>query len=63
MSKPSSRKSRRMPEDQLRDLQRTFKVVEDQHDLRQPYRFNDDPSRQTVIVETFTTYGAYEDPI
>jgi hypothetical protein len=50
------------PEQQLRALQRYFaRPAVDSDDLRQPYRNADQRSHPT-LTETFTTYGAYEDP-
>lgn len=63
MTRRSSRKAKRTPEDRLRDLQRRFKHIEDRQDLRQPYRFDDIRTRPATLVETFTTYGACDDPI
>jgi hypothetical protein len=53
-----------MPEEQLRELQKRFSwPITDSDDLRQPYRNANERRHPTLVTETFTTYGAYEDPI
>lgn len=58
-STPSPNASRRLAE-----LQKDYPLVGIERDnLRQPYRFDDRAARTDTVVETFTTYGAYQDPI
>jgi hypothetical protein len=59
---PKKRKRRVSAEKRMRDLQRrSLLPVQDLRDLRQPRISPRPPSDQKL--ETFTTYGAYQDPI
>jgi len=64
MAKQARKRSKgSSPAKRLAELQRRSPVVPQDRDyLRQPYRFSDDRS-QDYAVETYTTYGAYQDPI
>jgi hypothetical protein len=63
MKKKSKRRpARREPEKRLEDLQRNMPFeVTDRPYLRQPYQAIS--ASKDYTVETFTTYGAYQDPI
>lgn len=51
------------PEKSLRDLQESFDSVEDRQNLSQPNLAVERDGQRPYVIETYTTYGAYEDPI
>jgi hypothetical protein len=63
MKKKSRRRAgTRKPERRLEELQRAVPYpMTDRLDLRQPYQSSSGAKEYTV--ETFTTYGAYQDPV
>jgi hypothetical protein len=60
---PRETRKAQKPEDQLRDLQETFESVEDLQNLSQPNLAVERDGQRQYVIETYTTYGAYEDPI
>jgi hypothetical protein len=62
MKRKSRRRVTRKPERRLEELQRAVPYeITDRLDLRQPYQSSSGAKEYTI--ETFTTYGAYQDPI